>query len=165
VTTGIPVHPPGSDQRQFGPKPVIPIYSSTKRVNFSRWSNCWQQLVPDFSDWKFELKDRFADRATELPETQTWNQEVVSSWSTCDDQSKVKVTGHGNVEDPTLSRIRLTDVGKAVSLTHQPHSTPQKHYFVLLVLISAGGWLNPWYSGLKPNASNAMLPRAPRWLG
>jgi hypothetical protein len=34
---------------------------------------------------------------------------------------------------------RLTDGGKIVSPTHGPHSTPQKHYFLLLILISATG--------------------------
>jgi hypothetical protein len=35
---------------------------------------------------------------------------------------------------------QLTDDGKAVSLTHQPHFTPQKHFFLLLlVLISVRG--------------------------
>jgi hypothetical protein len=34
---------------------------------------------------------------------------------------------------------RLTDGGKDVSLTHRPHFTPQKHFFLFLVLFSVGG--------------------------
>jgi hypothetical protein len=39
----------------------------------------------------------------------------------------------------------LTDIDedKVVSLTQQPRSTPKKHYFPVLVLISARGWRKP----------------------
>jgi hypothetical protein len=55
------------------------------------------------------------------------------------------VTGRGSVVDYEMLRIphcldnRLTDGGKNVSLTHRLRSTPQKHYVLLLVLISVGG--------------------------
>jgi hypothetical protein len=38
---------------------------------------------------------------------------------------------------------RLTDSGKVASLTHRPRSTPQKHDFSLLVLISVISRVNP----------------------
>jgi hypothetical protein len=34
---------------------------------------------------------------------------------------------------------RLRDAGEVVSLTHRPRSTPQKHFFLLLILISVRG--------------------------
>jgi hypothetical protein len=39
--------------------------------------------------------------------------------------------GLQGVEDPTLSGHRLTEGGKAISPTHRPRSTPQKHYFAV----------------------------------
>jgi hypothetical protein len=47
----------------------------------------------------------------------------------------IPVTGRGGVHGYEMLRLphcldnRLTDGGKVVSLTHRPHSTPQKHYF------------------------------------
>jgi hypothetical protein len=34
---------------------------------------------------------------------------------------------------------RLIDGGKVVRLTHRLRSTPQKHFFFLLILVSVGG--------------------------
>jgi hypothetical protein len=47
-----------------------------------------------------------------------------------------------DVEVPTLSRQ------SAHRLIRRPRSTPQKHFFLLLVLISVRGWVNP-----KPSAA------------
>jgi hypothetical protein len=52
------------------------------------------------------------------------------------------VTGRVGLWDCEMLRIlhcvddRLTDGGKVVSPTYRPLSTPQKHYFLLLVLVS-----------------------------
>jgi hypothetical protein len=42
---------------------------------------------------------------------------------------------------------RLTDGGKFVSPVHRPHSSTQKHYFLLLVLISVRAMM--WPEGLR----------------
>jgi hypothetical protein len=57
----------------------------------------------------------------------------------------IPVTGAGSLLGCQMLRVphcldnRLTDGGKVVSPTHQPHLTPQKHYyfFNVPVLISA----------------------------
>jgi hypothetical protein len=41
---------------------------------------------------------------------------------------------------------RLTDGDKVVSSTHRPRSTPQIHYFSVLVLISVRGGVTPGLS-------------------
>jgi hypothetical protein len=43
---------------------------------------------------------------------------------------------------PLCLDSRLTDGGKVVSPTHRPRSTPQKHYFLFLILISLRGRVN-----------------------
>jgi hypothetical protein len=55
------------------------------------------------------------------------------------------MTGYGELQDCEMLRIPhcldnwLADGGKVVNPTHRPRSTPQKHYFLLLVLTSVGG--------------------------
>jgi hypothetical protein len=55
------------------------------------------------------------------------------------------VTGRGGLQGNEMLRIprcldnRFTDGAEVVRLTHRPHSTPQKHFFILLVLISLRG--------------------------
>jgi hypothetical protein len=59
----------------------------------------------------------------------------------------IPVTGRGGLEGYEMLRIphilddQHIDGGKVVSPTHQPHFTPQKHYFILMfpVLISVRG--------------------------
>jgi hypothetical protein len=51
-------------------------------------------------------------------------------------KKSIPVTGRGGLSGCEMLRIphcldsRLTDCGKAVSSTHQPHFTPQKHFFL-----------------------------------
>jgi hypothetical protein len=50
---------------------------------------------------------------------------------------------HRRLHLPAFHRHRLTDGGKVVSHTHRPLSSRQEHYFLLLVLISVRGLVNP----------------------
>jgi hypothetical protein len=57
----------------------------------------------------------------------------------------IRVTDLGGLQGCEMLRIphcldnRLIDGGKFVSPTHRPHFTPQKHYFMPLILMSVRG--------------------------
>jgi hypothetical protein len=61
----------------------------------------------------------------------------------------ISVTGNGGLQDCEILRIPhclyswLTDGGEVVSLTLRRRSKPQKLFFLLLVLISVKGCVNP----------------------
>jgi hypothetical protein len=48
-----------------------------------------------------------------------------------------------DVTDPTLFRHRLTDGSRVVSFTHRPPHYSPETFFLLLVLISVRGRVNP----------------------
>jgi hypothetical protein len=61
-----------------------------------------------------------------------------------------KHIGLSTVKDLTLTRAlgnRFTDGGKHVSSTHQPHFTPQKHYFCLFYLLNSFLLQTEWTPG------------------
>jgi hypothetical protein len=66
----------------------------------------------------------------------------------------IPLIGRGDLQGCKILRIqhcldnRLTDGSKVVNPAHRPRSTPQKHYFLLLVLISISSYFSVLLEGL-----------------